>query len=46
MDGKVTTWLLFGGLDGDGSSLIIGEFGSKTLADHVARTHNRAARKR
>jgi len=46
MDDKVITWLLCGGLGGNGNSLIIGEFKSKTLADHVAKTHNRAVRKR
>ena len=46
MDDKVITWLLCGGLDGNGGSLTIAEFKSKPIADHVAKTHNRAVRKR
>ncbi len=43
---KVVSWCVYGGLDERGYSRTIGEFESKTLADHVAKTHNRAVRNR
>ena len=45
-DDRPVTWCVYGGLDERGYSRTVGEFESKTIADHVAKTHNRAVRKR
>ena len=45
-DDRVVTWLVCGGLSESGASRQIGEFESKTLAEHVAKLHNRAVRNR
>ena len=45
-DDRPLTWCVYGGLDECGNSRTVGEFESKTLADHVAKTHNSATRKR
>jgi len=44
-DNRVVTWMVCGGRGDDGAARTIGEFESKTLAEHVAKTHNRAVRK-
>ena len=36
----VTSWLLCGGIEGH----VLGEFSSKMIADHIAKTHNQARR--
>ena len=45
-DDRIVTWLVCGGLSESGASRQIGEFESKTLAEHVAKLHNRAVRNR